>query len=116
MVYVMKNGNNLQQNLSSSSESSPESSPWQSGPVSAPVSVVVSEAPEVSKSEIESDTQPMPPNSEDEPAARVCASHPAPRPYQGAKPEWWTPAWEHLNGHIIPQGNPLIPVCPKEFK
>jgi hypothetical protein len=82
-TYVMKDSDYLQENLSR--DPTPASSAYHSAPVSTPVSDVRSDV----ASELEdSDTQPQPPESEDEPCARVFGSSPPPRPYQGTRPHW----------------------------
>jgi hypothetical protein len=53
-------------------------------------------------------------DSEEEPRVIIC-SHPQPQPYQGPKPEWWSPALEKLNGYILAQSH-LITLCPRDFK
>jgi hypothetical protein len=37
-------------------------------------------------------------------------------PYEGVRPEWWTPAWEKLNGLLTNGSTSVMPVSPKDFK
>jgi hypothetical protein len=100
-THVMKDGDNLHEYLSSEpvSEVSDASS--------APVPDVLDQS-----GLEESDTQPMPLDSEYEP--RI-GSRPPPQPYQELNPEWWSPACEMLNATVIGVQHPLIPVSPKDF-
>jgi hypothetical protein len=95
-------------------ETTPEPSAVASAPVSDVQSDVVSDVQEQSELE-ESDTQPQPPEDGDEWTVRICLPL-DPRPHEGAKPDWWTPAWETLNGILMRVDSPLLPVSPKDFK
>jgi hypothetical protein len=109
-TYVMKDGENLQEYLSI--DPTPVSSAYPSAPASPPVSDAQEEQSDLEESEKQF---PQPPNSEEEPVVRICW-YPAPRPYQGVRPDWWTPAWEKLNGCLTNANIPLLPVSPKDFK
>jgi hypothetical protein len=109
----------------SSDESDSEEEPVISEVVSETVSMIISETIPAVVSEVVfevesenemSDTQPQPPESEDETPRLVARIHNATSSVPRAKPEWWTEAWDCLEGTQSGPGIWIQPVCPLEFK
>jgi hypothetical protein len=105
-----------------SSTASPDTSAWPSAVASDVASDNESEI------EIESDTQPQPPESGDEVRSKhsfISAfdhgfrppAPPPPEPVIPARPSWWAAPWEKLEQEALP-GTLLIPqvLCPLQFK
>jgi hypothetical protein len=69
------------------------------------------------QSELEdSDTQPQPPESEDEERGIKPRYGPTRRRLELSRPDWWSPAWEQLNGLLMNGATPVRPVSPMQFK
>jgi hypothetical protein len=68
--------------------------------------------------QVESDSHPIPDSLDDEDDRESMPMFtPTHKPQPRPSYEWWTPAWESLNGMLGLGGvRPLIPVCPSQFK
>jgi hypothetical protein len=42
--------------------------------------------------------------------------HDHPQPPSGPKPEWWTEAWDSLEGVVMSPLGAIQPISPKQFK
>jgi hypothetical protein len=100
MAFMMKDGDNLADY--SKDDPTPDSTDIEDAPVNG--------------LEVESESWPIPPDSiEETPQSSVRVDIP-PDPAPRAKPEWWTAAWNRLEGDKLSVIGRVEAVCRRDFK